>query len=89
MSSVEDGRGKTQCDALSKRLEPFLPFVSESFVSFCEEEVPVKILRDTAAFDSDTGSCIPVLGIGNSTAQHLKVPQHPPTSYCIPNSFMV
>lgn len=78
MSAVEDERERAQCNALTNRLELFLLFVSEGFVSLggSEEKVPVKILRDTAAFDSfihasvlpfstdsDTGSCIPVLGV--------------------------
>lgn len=54
VSAVKDKRGKGQCDALTNRLEPFFPFVSEGFVSLgeTEEKVPVKILRYTAAFDS-------------------------------------
>lgn len=33
VSAVEDGRENAESEALSKRSEPFLPFVSESFVS--------------------------------------------------------
>ncbi len=39
---------------LPGELDAFLPFVSDGFVSLVgsEEKVPVRILRDTAAFDS-------------------------------------
>ena len=68
--------------------ESYRPFVSEGFVSLVGSnvKVPVKILRDTAAFDtfieasvlpftneSDTGSSIPVLGMGLTV---LHVPVH-------------
>ena len=69
-------------------LESFLPFVSDGHVSLVGSDfkVPVKILRDTAAFDSfiqasvlpfseesHTGCFVPVLGMGMKV---LQVPLH-------------
>ena len=68
--------------------DSYLPFVTEGFVSLLEgdDKVPVKILRDTGAFDtfivasvlpfsenSDTGDFIPVLEMGMNV---LNVPLH-------------
>ncbi|KAK0150744.1 hypothetical protein N1851_008151 [Merluccius polli] len=72
----------------SPGFDSYLPFVTEGFVSLLEgdDKVPVKILRDTGAFDtfivasvlpfsenSDTGDFIPVLGMGMNV---LNVPLH-------------
>ncbi len=88
MSVVGLDRERIQQEVLPSELDPFLPFVSEGFVSLVgsQKKVPVKILRDTAAFDSfiqasvlpfseesDTGSSVPVLGVG---MRILQVPLH-------------
>ncbi|XP_030294105.1 uncharacterized protein LOC115594274 [Sparus aurata] len=85
---VHLNNGVLQRDVAAGELNAFLPFVSSGFVSLVgsDEKVPVKILRDTAAFDSfiqasvlpfseksDTGLTIPVLGVG---MQILQVPLH-------------
>lgn len=82
-----EGEGVQQ-RVLSGGLDAFLPFVSDGFVSLVgsDKKVPVKILRDTAVFDSfiqgsvlpfskesDTGSSVPVLGVGMKI---LQVPLH-------------
>lgn len=69
-------------------LDYFLPFLSDGWVSLVgsDVKVPVKILRDTAAFDSfiqasiltfseesDTGCSVTVLGMGMKVFQ---VPLH-------------
>lgn len=74
--------------AVPDELESFLPFVSDGHVSLVgsDSKVPVKILRDTAAFDSfiqasvlpfsedsHTGCFVPVVGMGMKA---LKVPLH-------------
>ncbi len=76
-----DGRGKSVCAS-------FLPFISDGHVSLVDGglKVPVKILRDTAAFDSfvqasvlpfsdasHTGCWVPVVGMEMSV---LRVPLH-------------
>ena len=75
-------------------LSSYLPFISEGHVSLTgsEEKVSVVILRDTGAFDSfvlgstlpfseatDTGSFIPVLGMGMSI---FPVPVHKLRLHC-------
>lgn len=73
---------------ISPDLQSYVPFISDGYVSLVgsDEKVKIKILRDTAAFDSFiiesalpflqgsyTGAFIPVLGNG---LQVLQVPQH-------------
>lgn len=82
--------GGLQVGTRSQRpeLESYRHFLSGGFVSMVGSDirVPVKILCDTAAYDtfieasvlpftndSDTGSCIPVLGMGLNV---LQVPMH-------------
>jgi len=75
-------------------LKSYLPFITEGFVSLkgSKEQVRIKILRDTGAFDSfivaatlpfsnDTfvGSSIPVVGMGLNV---LNVPQHKMMLHC-------
>lgn len=75
-------------------LKSYLPFITEGFVSLMgsKEQVRIKILRDTGAFDSfitaatlpfsdDTfmGSDIPVVGMGLNV---LKVPRHKMMLHC-------
>ena len=86
-SSLGEVQVKGSCQSLDVE-ESYRPFVSEGFVSLVGSniKVPVKILRDTAAFDtfieasvlpftreSTTGSSIPVLGMGLTV---LHVPVH-------------
>lgn len=75
----------THCQ--SSEIESYRHFLSDGFVSMVGSDIkiPVKILRDTAAYDtfieatvlpfteSDTGSSIPVLGLGLNV---LHVPMH-------------
>lgn len=78
----------------SAEFETFLPFVSDGYVSLVgsEVKVPVKILRDTAAFnsfiqasvlpfsvESETGGHVPVLGMGMT---ELQVPLHNIMLHC-------
>ena len=85
---VVNGGLQVETHGQSPEMESYRHFLSDGFVSMVGSDikVPVKILRDTAAYDtfieasvlpftneSDTGSFIPVLGMGLNV---LQVPMH-------------